>query len=64
MKDPEVATIVMKRAPATEPRDMTTMVMIITPAQAREFLRGNSSNRPVRRSWVKTLREAIERGDG
>jgi hypothetical protein len=55
--------VVLRPAPPAPQRDMTTMVVEITPAQAEEFLRGNASNRPVRRSWVKTLREIIERGE-
>lgn len=59
-----MATVVLHPARAdAAPREMTTMVMDITPEQAREFLRGNASNRPLRRSWVKTLRESIERGE-
>jgi hypothetical protein len=42
---------------------MNTMVMEITPRQAEEFLRLNSSNRPIRPSWVKRLTAIIERGE-
>ncbi len=42
---------------------LNTFIMEITPAQAKEFLRLNSRNRPLRPSWVKTLSEIIERGE-
>lgn len=45
------------------PAEMTTATMDITPAQAAEFLKLNSSNRPLRLSWVKKLTAIIERGE-
>lgn len=42
---------------------MSTHVMDITPAQAAEFLKLNSSNRPVRPSWVRQLVAIIERDE-
>lgn len=41
---------------------MTTMKLMVTPAQAREFLRGNRNNRPLRRSYVADLAKAITDG--
>lgn len=43
---------------------MLTELVTITPAVAREWLKKNSHNRPLRPSHVETLRQAFERGEG
>ena len=42
---------------------MQTFVEKITPDQAREFLRKNKTNRPLRQSWIRTLADIISRGE-
>ncbi|WP_434107665.1 hypothetical protein [Paraburkholderia caffeinilytica] len=42
---------------------MKTEMVNVTPAIARDWLRGNVRNRGIRRGWVDTLRAAFARGE-
>jgi hypothetical protein len=42
---------------------MKTQIQDVTPKQAREWLKLNTSNRPLRPSHVETLRASFERGE-
>jgi hypothetical protein len=42
---------------------MKTILMHVTPAIAREWLKSNTENRPLRTSHVEALRAAFERGE-
>lgn len=41
---------------------MKTSIETITPEKARDLLKGNTDNRPVRESWVETLAEDMKKG--
>lgn len=42
---------------------MKTEMVSVTPAMAREWLKSNTKNRPIRWSHVNTLRQMLERGE-
>lgn len=58
-----MAALAIKRAPIPSITDMKTFTEEITPAQAKEFLARNSTNRRLRPSWVKELAGRMERGE-
>lgn len=42
---------------------MKTQVMMVTPKMARDWLKSNTKNRPIRNGHVETLRASFERGE-
>lgn len=49
--------------PAKISNVMTSYVVMVTPKMAKEWLNNNTENRPIRKTHVRMLSEAIQRGE-